>query len=381
MYTVMVATKVVIYGLSTEGYDLASHMAKKGADVYVIDESASSAFSLKAEIAKKYSISSIKEDDIILDMIPIESAISTAQYVFFAPRIRKSDDDIQTEINSKFKDAISTLKKNSSVVFGVPTCFGGSTEIISLLEHVTGFEVGKNVSYYYYPLDLNQQPKIIGSLNGEPDPKLSELLSTEEEQKQFVTISSSEYFHGMNVLSRSLRMSSILEITKRAYEDSPDEVFVYDDLNKLFFDEMLNGLFDLRILLSSFEGSNTMTVLINSSIKAVDHYIKLLTDQIRNTLKDHELKASRTKLILSWNIDQYSMRNDKILMMDLIITKFRDYVADVESYKDNKYNLFNRDKRMLVVPCSSSDYEYVEKLREDTDIIILKTNPFCDVVS
>ena len=377
----MVATKVVIYGLSTEGYDIASHMAKKGADVYIVDESASSAFSLKAEIAQKYKVSSINEDDLFLDMIPIDVAVSSAQYVFFAPRIRKSDDDVQTEINSKFKDAVSALKKNSSVVFGVPTFFGGSTEIISLIEHVTGFEVGKQVSYYYYPLDINQQPKVIGSFNGKPDPKLGELLSTEDQQKRFVTISSSEYFHGMNILSRSLHMSSILEITKRAYEDSPGEVFLYDNLNNLFFDEMLNGLFDLKILLSSFEGANTVTVLINSSIKAIDHYIKLLTDQIRNTLKDHELKASRTKLVLSWHIDQYSMRNDKILMMDSIITKFRDYVADVESYKDTNYNLFNRDKRMLVIPCSSSDCEYVEKMQEDTDIIILKTNPFCEVIS
>jgi len=50
----MSGVKVVVYGLSTEGYALASQMAIKGADVYIIDESTPSAISLKAEIAKTY---------------------------------------------------------------------------------------------------------------------------------------------------------------------------------------------------------------------------------------------------------------------------------------------------------------------------------------
>ena len=48
----MGGTKVVVYGLSTEGYSIASQMAIKVADVYIIDESTPSAISLKAEIAK-----------------------------------------------------------------------------------------------------------------------------------------------------------------------------------------------------------------------------------------------------------------------------------------------------------------------------------------
>ncbi len=108
----MGGTKVVVYGLSTEGYSLASQMAIKGADVYIIDESTPSAISLKAEIAKTYpNVSSLKEDEPLLAMEPIDVAISKAQYLFFTPRIRKTGQDIKTEIHSKFKDAITPLKK------------------------------------------------------------------------------------------------------------------------------------------------------------------------------------------------------------------------------------------------------------------------------
>ncbi len=50
----MAATKVVVYGLSTEGYSIACQMAIKGADVFIVDESAHMAISLKTEIAKTY---------------------------------------------------------------------------------------------------------------------------------------------------------------------------------------------------------------------------------------------------------------------------------------------------------------------------------------
>ena len=127
----MAGPKVVVYGLTTEGYAIASQMAIKGADVYIIDESTPSAISLKAEIAKTYpNVSSLKEDEPLLAMEPIDVAISKAQYLFFTPRIRKTGQDIKTEIHSKFKDAVTSLKKNSSVIFTLATGFGGNNENI-----------------------------------------------------------------------------------------------------------------------------------------------------------------------------------------------------------------------------------------------------------
>ena len=47
-----------------------------------------------------------------------------------------------------------------------------------------------------------------------------------------------------------------------------------DNFNKIFLDDMINGLYDLRSLGSSFEGANTLMYLINGSIKGIDGYIK-----------------------------------------------------------------------------------------------------------
>jgi hypothetical protein len=378
----MAGTKIVVYGLSTEGYAIACQMAMKGADVYIIDESNPSAISLKAEIAKIYpNVTSLKEDEPLLAMEPIDVAISKAQYLFFTPRIRKTGQDIKTEIHSKFKDATNSLKKNSSVVYTLPTGFGGNNENISLLEHVTGLEIGKQISYFYYPLeDQSKQPKTIGSFNGKEDTKLSELLSTGKKEKKFVAISSSEHFHAINVLSRFSSLCSILEVCKYAQDDITKNDLSSDDFQEIFLDDMVTGLYDLKSLGSSFEGANTLMYLINGSVKGIDGYIKRLIDEIRATLKKNDLKASRTKIAISWTLDQHSMRGDKIEMLQNLTSKLRDYIGDVEAYEDPHLDLFHSDKTTIVVACSKSDFENIEKNKKDSSLIIVKANPLCETI-
>ena len=378
----MGGVKIVVYGLSTEGYAIASQMAIKGADVYIIDESTPSAISLKAEIAKTYpNVSSLKEDEPLLAMEPIDVAISKAQYLFFTPRIRKTGQDIKTEIHSKFKDAVISMKKNSSVIFTLPTGFGGNNENISLLEHVTGHEVGKDISYFYYPLeDFNQQPKTIGSFNGKQDSILSDLLTTDKKTKKFVAISSSEHFHAISILSRFSSLCSVLEVCKYAQDDVTKKDLSSDDFQELFLDNMVSGLFDLKSLGSSFEGANTLMYLINGSVKGIDGYIKRLIDEIRLTLKKNDLKASRTKIALSWTLDQHAMRGDKIEMLQNLTSRLRDYIGDVEAYEDPSFDLYHTDKTTIIVACSKLDFNNIKKSKQGSDLILIKANPLCELI-
>ena len=90
-------TKVVIFGLSTEGYDLACKIALNGGDVQIIDESTPSAITIKKDIAKNYpNVQALKDDEPLLSMVPIDIAVSKAQILFFAPRLRKTGQDIKT---------------------------------------------------------------------------------------------------------------------------------------------------------------------------------------------------------------------------------------------------------------------------------------------
>ena len=375
------ATKVVIYGLSTEGYSLACQIALNGGDVHIIDESTPSAISIKQDIAKSYpSVQALKDDEPLLAMTSIDAAISTAQVLIFAPRIRKIGQDTKIEINSKFKDAVSNIKKGCNVVYGLGTGFGGNSENISLLEHVTGLKVGKNISYFYYPLSKESTIKpYIGSSDGGENDTLKKLF-TNDKNFNFLTLSSSEYFHAIDILKQFSSQTSILEVCKFAKDSVTKSDLNSEKLGDLFLDDLINGLFDLRSLSSSFEGASSLMYLINGSMKGLDGYIKLLIDETRLILKKNELKASRTKILLLWTLDQHEMKGEKIEKLQELETKLKDYIGDVESISQ-PVDIFQNDKTTIVVVCSKHDFDYMMKNNKDDELIILKANPLCQLIS
>jgi len=375
------ATKVVIYGLSTEGYALACKIALNGADVQIIDESTPSAISIKEDIAKSYpSVQALKDDEPLLAMTSIDAAISKAQVLIFAPRIRKIGQDTKIEINSKFKDAVSNIKKGCNVVYGLGTGFGGNSENISLLEHVTGLKVGKNVSYFYYPLSKESTIKpYIGSSDGGENDILKKLFATDK-NFNFLTLSSSEYFHAIDILKQFSSQTSILEVCKFAKDSVTKSDLNSEKLGDLFLDDLIDGLFDLRSLSSSFEGASSLMYLINGSMKGLDGYIKRLIDETRLILKKNELKASRTKILLLWSLDQHEMKGEKIEKLHELETKLKDYIGDVESISQ-PVDIFQNDKTTIVVVCSKHDFDYIIKNNKDDELIILKANPLCQLIA
>ena len=374
----MAKEKVVVYGLSSEGYSIARQMAIKGADVHIIDESAATAILLKSEIAETYpSVTSLKEDEPLIAMEPIDIAISKAQYLFFAPRIRKLGQDLKIEVSAKFKDAIGSLKKNSSIIYCLGTGFGGNNENMAILKHVTGFEAGKSISYFYFPIiDLNKTPEVIGSLNKIDDKKLSSLL-TVDKAKKFVEISSAEYLHAIDMIKRFSSLCGVLEVCK-FINSGTKYTTPFNDFKNTYLDDMIIGLYDLRSLATSFEGGNTLMYLINGSIKGISGYIKRLIDTIRITLKKNELKASKTKIVLYWTLDKNEMRGDKIEILNTLASKLRDYMGDVVT-SEGLLDTFHSDKTTIIVACSNSDYKKIKESEKGGDFFMIKANPLCEV--
>tara|TARA_B000000460_G_scaffold87181_1_gene60697 strand:+ start:227 stop:1351 length:1125 start_codon:yes stop_codon:yes gene_type:complete len=371
--------KVVFFGLSTEGYHLASKMVINGADVRIIDESSSSAILLNSEIAKTYTnVRSLREDEPLLAMEPSNISISNAKYLFFTPRIRKTGQDLKTEVNSKFKDAVADLKKGSSVINCLPTGFGGNMENISLLKHVTGLEAGKSISYFYFPInDLSKTPEAIGSMKLIAEKKLLSLLKTDKKEKFFVDISSAENLHAISTIQRFSGLCSILEVCKFVKNDTK-HITPFNDFKNLYLDDMVNGLYDLRMLGSSFESAQTLMYLINGSVRGISGYIKRLIDTVRITLKKNDLKASKTKIVLSWTLDTNEMRGDKIEMLNSIASKLRDYIGDVET-STGSIDLFHQDKVTIVVACSNDDYKEIKENLKDDNTFVIKANPLCEI--
>ena len=377
---------VAVYGLSTEGYRIASSIAVKGSKVSLIDESVRMAISLKPDIARTYpNVNSLIEDEPLLDLEPIDVAISNASYVYFAPRIRKVGSDVKSDVTTKFKDAIKALKRGASVIYMLPTGVGGSNENIALIEHVTGMSVEKEISYYYMPMSSVAGPReaVVGSAKSKQDNHLSKMLYDQDTRQKvsFVDLNSSELSYVIRILSHYAGMASILEICKRAADSNIGMELAQGSFADLYLDDVTNGLYDLRIIGSSLDGAGPLMYLVNGSIKGIEGYSKFLIDQIRSTLKRRDLKASRTKVAMAWTLDPNEMRGDKLELLSSLETKIKDYIGDVERHQGATFDLYHTDKTTVVIACSKLDFEKVmSKNMTNQDFIVMKANPLCQTI-
>ena len=202
---------------------------------------------------------------------------------------------------------------------------------------------------------------------------LSSLLKIDKKEKKFVDISSAENLHAINIIQQFSNLCSILEVCKFVKNDTK-HIPLFNDFKNLYLDDMITGLYDLRMLGSSFESAQTLMYLITGSIRGISGYIKRLIDAIRITLKKNDLKAAKTKIVLSWTLDTNEMRGDKIEMLNSIASKLRDYIGDVET-STGSADLFHQDKVTIVVACSNNDYKEIKENMKDDNTFVIKANP------
>jgi hypothetical protein len=376
---------VVVYGLSTEGYNLASSLVSAGHKVSLLDESTKMGFSLNADIIRTYSSASdLIEDESLLELYGMDDVIASASYLFFFPKIRKIGQEVKIDVSSKFIDAIKPIKNNTSIIYTLPTGIGGNEENIDILEHTTGMTVGENIYYYYMPVNsgpILSTNTILGNFNSKRDIFLENMLKKFTHQEiNFVNILSAELAYVSRILRHYSGIASVLEVCKFSSEYGIDNQIIDNFYKDLYLDDITNGLHDLRIIQSSLHGSNPLVYLVNGTIKSIEGYTKNLIDKVRYILKKRNLKASKTRISISWTLDTNEMRGDKIDVFALLESKLRDYIGEVERKGTNSLDTYPSDKTTISIACSKNDYRLLSSQNKSSESIIIKANPICEVV-
>lgn len=394
--------RVVVYGLSTEGYDLAKPMAAAGADVWIIDEATPSAVQLKPEIAQSYpDVHSLRADEPLLSMVPIDTAVSRAQYLFFAPRLRAGRSDSGDGLSAKFKDATQNLPEKSSAVYCLPVRMGGNADLVSLLEHTTGHEAGSTISYYYCPLGGADGPPLsVGAAAAgtaaAADKVLSELLAAGDgKAREFLPLASAESLHAIRVLSGFARLYSMLEVYrlvrgKRAASDAPGGEALAAEHESLLIDDMFSGIYDLGLLRKSFDSPGTVTSQINSCLRGLANYTKYVVETVRCIVRSYGLKASKTRVVISWRFDPHMMRADKDEALSALAGMLRDHILDVVTYNwfdmaaplpaGPAGNIYQSDKTIILLACTAPDLDDALEHGVDRDMIVVKANAACETI-
>lgn len=376
---------LVIFGLSTEGYNFASALVTAGYKVSIVDESSKLGIQLNNDITRTYSrASDLIVDESLLQPQALDEVIGNASYLFFSPKIRKIGQDVKVDISSKFIDAIKSVNKDTSIIYTLPTGIGGNNENIDIIEHTTGMMIGDVLSYYYMPVNsgpILSSNTILGSFNTKKDPFLEKMLySINNQQINFANISSVELTYVSRILRHYSGIASVLEVCKYASGFEVDNHILDNFYKDLYLDDITNGLHDLRIIQHSLQGNNPLIYLVNGTIKSIESYLKNLIDKIRYLLKKKELKASRTRISISWTLDIHEMRGDKIEIFSLLESRLRDYIGEVERGGKNCLDNYPSDKTTISIACSKSDYNFLTK-NNLSESIIVKANPVCEVIA
>ena len=361
--------KATIYGLSSEGYSLASILALKGVEVSIVDELQRMALKLSSEIARTYpDVNSLIADEPLLGLEPEDKAIKGSDYLFFAPKIRRVGQDSKNEIISKLRDAVNYASDKTSIIFNIPSGFGDNLYNLEVIEHVTGIDTS-SMRYYYLPLGPWDYPSTIGSLNIEND-ELLELLNLND--LYFTDLESAEMIHASKVLANYASLISMFGIYKKA-----SRVIDREEFKDIYLDDLCSGLFDLRIISLSIEQSNPLSYIVNGSIKSIESYIKHLASKLKRSLNNLGLRANKVRISIAWSIDNNEIRGDKLYIFNMLTNRLNEYYNEVSK----GYVASIDDKTPIVIVCSKHDYEKTLANKSINDnMIIVKANPFCELI-
>jgi len=354
--------KVAMYGLTSEAYRLAAVLVDK-AQVTIIDETLQMAMDIDPGFLKKNpSLQEVMAEEPLLSFKPLEQVLGEAQVIFYTPKLRRPSDETLIEAGTKLRELARYLSKGVTLVNSLPTGPGGNSENIMLVEKQTGLQVGSTLTYAYMPLKPREAaPAVVSAAGMAEKGALQPLGFIPNSQNVF----SAELEYASSVLETAVASVTEIEMARRAREAKVS----MQRLSNVYLDEFSKYLYELKAIQASEETGESIAYLAGATLKSFDNYVRYAVDETREILKEKQLKASRTKISLLWNLDKYEMRGERLQVAESIQQRLRDYVTDVDIVSRPKgkggADLLDPLKHNVVIVCSKDDWDLMKLARKE----------------
>jgi hypothetical protein len=376
--------KVAIYGLTSEGYSIASRLVEK-ASVTIVDETLQVAMDLEQRIVKTHrTLQDLVGDEMLMGLKPVSQVLSDADVIMFTPKLRKTGDESVTEASSKLRDVAKYASAGSTVMNFLPTGVGGNADSISLLEKQTGMKVGERLNYAYAPIFPELR---LGSAAASPEagPTLTAVFGAKGAAKGFASLEDlgfrSEYGEIPNleleyitrILSLCTSMAAEIELMRKSREQKASLVAQPER----YVDQLASLIYDLTAIQSSEDVGEPIAYLAGAAVKSLENYERYIVDETRDLLRELQLKASRTRVMVAWSADKYEMRADRLATAQALTEKLRDYVTDVRQVdsRSRTDELIDSYKHSVAIVCTPADFEWFKGLKKSfrsSEITILR---------
>jgi hypothetical protein len=368
--------KVAVYGRTSEGYSVAARLIEK-ASVTLVDETLQMAMDLEPDVVKGHrTVRELVDDEMLMGLKPVSQVLSEAEVIVFTPKLRKVGDESIIEANAKLREVAKYASGGSTVVNLLPTGVGGNADNVAMLEKQTGMKMGERINYAYLPTGPLQWP---GS-----DVSVS-VLGSKAASKEFASledlgfrvayggIAGLELEYISRVLALGTSMAAEIELMRKARELK----VVRGPEPERYVDQLASLIYDLTAIQSSEDVGEPITYLAGAAVKSIENYERYVVEETRELLRELQLKASRTRVIVAWSADKYEMRADRLATAQSLTEKLRDYVTDVRQVDSRARtdDLIDGYKHSVAIVCTPADFEWFKGLKKSfrsSEITILR---------
>ncbi|MBI2184838.1 MAG: hypothetical protein HYU39_07770 [Thaumarchaeota archaeon] len=382
-----------VYGLSSEGYAIASALASNGIRTTIVDETLQMAMELKAQTVSSHpSLASLVGEETLLGLEPMDRAVAKASTVFFAPRIRKQGEEAMGDINVKLREVAKHISKGSTFVYSLPTRLGGNQDNILLVEKQSGLTVDQDIKYVFAPLQPGSgTPVAVGSTpSGLGEIKALGLKSWGSQPQG--SLSSAEVAHFKHVVGKATGLIAELEFAKMYGQTGGSAYSKGSIAVNTFIDELCEYLFDLKAASSSFKTGEPVLYLVTGVLRSVEAYPRILVGRVKDLMKEKALRASRSTLHVVWSADRFEMRGDRLASREGVVERLSEFASDVrasgiEEYASDshvKASRFQEGRSNIFLTCSKRDADAIGKTVSERRIseaaYIVKANLIVELV-
>ncbi len=362
--------KVAVYGLTSEGYSVAGRLVEKAA-VTIVDETLQMAMDLEQGMVKTHkTVNELVGDEMLMGLKPVSQVLSEAAVVVFTPKLRKVRDESIIEASAKLRDVAKYASSGSTVLNMLPTGVGGNADNVALLEKHTGLKVGERLNYGYCPTGPPPAP---GADPAGPTGPVA-LLASKAASKEFASledlgfkttyggVASLELEYISRVLALCTSMAAEVELMRKARELKAPS----GGQTERYIDQLASLVYDLTAIQSSEDVGEPITYLAGAAVKSLENYERYVVDETRDLLRELQLKASRTRVVVAWSADKYEMRADRLATAQSLTEKLRDYVTDVRQVdaKTRADDLIDSYKHSVAIVCTPADLEWFKGLKK-----------------
>ncbi|MCS7135427.1 MAG: hypothetical protein NZ893_03250, partial [Candidatus Aenigmarchaeota archaeon] len=136
----MEKTGFTVYGLSTEGYEIALKALEKGYITSVVDEKLNSPIKFSKKILNYKSVDEFFEEENLAEITSLDEVIANTKYLLFCPKIRCEIEEIQSYYEKMLKEVSQKIVKNSIIFFWIPLGENGQERIAKVVYDYSGLK-------------------------------------------------------------------------------------------------------------------------------------------------------------------------------------------------------------------------------------------------